>query len=248
MAMTIVGVDCATQPQNVGLARGSFENGVARVDEVVIGTNDNHIVDTVSGWVSSTQGALLAMDAPLGWPAGLGEALSSHKAGDHIPGEANRLFRRETDRFIRCKFNKQPLDVGADRIARTAHAALDLLHEIRTKTGKAVPLAWEAGLFTGVLAIEVYPAATLIAHDMQAPGYKRKDGWEARRGLVGKLGARIELLRDTARMEEDDDALDAAICVLAGADFLRGDVYGPEHLELARQEGWIWVREKGVSR
>jgi hypothetical protein len=53
----------------------------------------------------------------------------------------------------------------------------------------------------------------------KVPGYKRKDGQEARRELLNKLGDRIKLPRDTSIMEMNDDALDAANCLLAGADF-----------------------------
>jgi hypothetical protein len=49
-------------------------------------------------------------------------------------------------------------------------------------------------------------------------------------------------------LESSDDALDAAICVLAGLDFLRGEVYKPKDFPLAKEEGWIWVREvEGIS-
>jgi hypothetical protein len=40
-------------------------------------------------------------------------------------------------------------------------------------------------------------------------------------------------------MEENDDALDSAICVLAGADFLKGEVMGPTGMEIPRKEGGI---------
>jgi hypothetical protein len=133
--------------------------------------------------------------------------------------EANHLFRRLTDQFIKSKIGKQLLDVGADRIARTAHAALTLLDEIRIKIGEVIPLAWETGLQAGIFAIEVYPAATLIAHDISIPGYKRKENREARKTLLSDLRKRIDLPPDISLMENNDDALDAAICVLAGSDF-----------------------------
>jgi len=46
-------------------------------------------------------------------------------------------------------------------------------------------------------------------------------------------------------LEKNDDALDAAICVLAGADFLRGEAAEPPDIETARKEGWIWFRKPG---
>ena len=38
-------------------------------------------------------------------------------------------------------------------------------------------------------------------------------------------------------MSESADALDAAVCILAGADFVRGSVQAPEDTALAMREG-----------
>lgn len=243
MTTTLIGIDCATQPKNIGLALGFFENGKARIEEVRIGSNKMSIVDSVVDWISFGPTTLLAIDAPLGWPKNLGEELHTHEAGNPIQIETNLLFRRETDRFIKNRLGKQPLDVGADRIARTAHAALRLLGEIRERARKIVPLAWSLEMINGVYAIEVYPAATLLSRSINVPGYKHKDGLEPRKLLLKELRKHIELPTDISLMEKNDDALDAAICVLAGADFLRRDVYEPIDLELAKKEGWIWVQK-----
>jgi hypothetical protein len=45
---------------------------------------------------------------------------------------------------------------------------------------------------------------------------------------------------------KNDNILDAAVCALAGADFLRGETFEPEgelEKELAHREGWIWCRK-----
>jgi predicted RNase H-like nuclease len=244
MAVKLIGIDCAVQAKNAGLARGSFEGGSARIEEAILGGERTSIADAVAGWLSGAQHALIALDAPLGWPKALGAALHEHAAGDPMRVEPNQLFRRETDLFVKRQIGKQPLDVGADRIARTAQAALNLLDDIRELIGQAIPLAWKPGSASGVSAIEVYPAATLIAHDLQVRGYKRSDGQQARRELVRKLREHIGLPADVSLLEHSDDALDAAVCVLAGADFLRGEVYEPRDLELAKKEGWIWVQRK----
>jgi hypothetical protein len=52
----------------------------------------------------------------------------------------------------------------------------------------------------------------------------------------------VTLPADLSLMEEDDDVLDAVLCVLAGADFLSGQAYAPGDMPLARKEGWIWVK------
>jgi hypothetical protein len=78
--------------------------------------------------------------------------------------EPNELFRRATDDDIKLRLGKRPLDVGADRIARTAAAALKLLDRLRRETGRPIPLAWTPDEDPTWRAIEVYPVATRIAH------------------------------------------------------------------------------------
>lgn len=106
---------------------------------------------------------LLALDAPLGWPEELGRSLLQHRAGDPIESEPNRLFKRKTDAEIFRRLHKRPLEVGANLIARTAHAALGLLNNVRRLTGHDIPLAWDPTNLGRIAAIEVYPAATLLA-------------------------------------------------------------------------------------
>ena len=243
MTTTLIGIDCATQVKHIGIALGFFKNGKAQVDEVINVPSRTSIVDTITKWISLTPATLFSIDAPLGWPKHLGEILHFHEAGQQIIIEPKQLFRRETDLFIKREIEKQPLDVGADKIARTAHATLRLLGEIRERIGEPIPLVWEPGILSGVYAIEVYPAATLKAYGIKDTGYKGIVGLDERKQMLKQLREYIELPFDISLMENNDDAFDAAICILAGADFLRGDVYEPTDLELAKKEGWIWVKK-----
>jgi predicted RNase H-like nuclease len=243
MSIGIIGIDCSTQAKNIGLACGVLANGNARINVVTIGESKNDIVSMIARWAIQFESVLIALDAPLGWPMEIGKVLNSHEAGKSIETEPNQLFRRSTDRFIKTKIGKQPLDVGADRIARTAHAALSLLEKIREESGDPIPLAWEPRILKGIFAIEVYPAATLIAYDINVPGYKRKDGQDARSHLMEELGRYIQLPNDVSLLEKNNNVLDAVICVLAGKDFLRGDVFIPIDIEAAQKEGWIWVKK-----
>jgi predicted RNase H-like nuclease len=216
MATGIIGIDCATQSKNIGLACGFFEDGKTKIDEVAVGSNYVDLVGTVVEWTKRCESTLIALDAPLGWPMELGKALNMHEAGKPINIEPNQLFRRETDRFIKKMIGKQPLDVGADRIARTAYAALRLLEQIRKRTGDPISLAWEPTQLKGIKAIEVYPAATLLAHDIHVHGYKQKDNDEARNTIIAHLREFIEIPLETSLIEQNDDALDTVVCVLAG--------------------------------
>ena len=200
------------------------------------------LLDTLTGWLGTAERALLSIDAPLGWPSGMAAALVSHKAGEPLAGGAHAMFRRATDRFVRQRLGKQSLDVGADRIARTAFAALSMLDEIRKARSLPIPLAWDRD-FEGVAAIEVYPAATLRAHRIPDKGYKSAGGQAERAAVLDRLEQHFELRVDRMKLLANVDVLDASICVLAGLDFEAGAAMLPENIDEARSEGWIWVRD-----
>lgn len=245
---TIIGIDCATQPKKLGLARGRWDGQRGVVEQATLGSDVGVLAEAIAAWIEGP--TLIAIDAPLGWPVELGRALAQHRAGDGIAGDPNELFRRETDRVVKRMVGKTSLDVGADRIARTAHAALRLLSELRAHTGEVVPLAWDPAV-EGTMAIEVYPAATLAARSFVHRGYKGdpERSPAARRGLVEALRDEVGFTLDVERLIACDDILDAAVCVLAGADFLRGECVAPTDAELtvAQGEGWIWFRRPSVA-
>jgi len=253
MAVTIIGIDCAVSPRRTGLALGVFEKGRARVEQFVLGETQDSVIRTVDNWMArdparAPEGSphpLIVLDAPLGWPTALARVLPAHQAGAPVDTEANKMFRRLTDRVTKRETGKLPLDVGADRIARTARAALELLQDLRQRTGLEIPLAWKPGPLDEASAIEVYPAATLKVYGITNARYKRKREVEVRREMLEPLRELVDLPDDERLMLTNSDALDAVVCVLAGADFLRGDVIVPTDLDVARKEGWIWVRSPG---
>ena len=158
------------------------------------------------------------------------------------------MFRRLTDDVVAREVGKRSLDVGADRIARTAHAALSLLQRLRERTKQSIPLSWEPGCVEGATAIEVYPAATLAGRGLRHTGYKgaKEEAASVRRELVGQLATEVAFDGDaTEAMVASDHVLDAVICGLAASDFAAGQVIRPAEHDIVRREGWIWVR---VSR
>ena len=201
----------------------------------------------VASWLEGTPGALLAIDAPLGWPKQLGPSLVGHEAGGALTPKADVLFHRETDDAIERELKKRPLEVGANLIARTAHAALSFLEELRRLTGLTVPLAWDREERAPVSAIEVYPAATLRAHGIEAGEYKKASQIAGRQGILERLGAHVALPSDMRLLEASADALDAVVCVVAGADFLEGRAVSPTDRASARKEGWIWAPRPNVA-
>lgn len=242
MAVTLIGIDCATKDDKVGIARGNFRDGLCEVDEVLVCGKQSPLERTVTQWIPKEGRVLFALDAPLGWPAPMGRALIIHSAGQPIVESGNNLFRRYTDRFVKREIGQQSLDVGADRIARTALAALTLLAKLRETTGENIPIAWTPDFSCRVAAIEVYPAATLKTRGISPRGYKAANQSEARRTILLGIERDIEAKGGTDAMEKQADALDAALCVLAAADFLAGLAVPPDDERLAEKEGWIWVR------
>ena len=240
--LRIIGIDCATDAKNVGLALCTFTDGRPGIEEVTIGKTWSAIEEQVASWATSR--TLLALDAPLGWPAPLGESLHAHRAGAGFDQSPNAMFRRSTDDAIAERLRKRPLDVGADRIARTAHAALSFLERLRKLLDAPIPLAWEPAPIEAIVAIEVYPAGTLAARDLPHSGYKGSGdpASSLRRELTRAVGEQVSLgAPAAAEMARTDHALDAVLCVCAGLDFLAGDAVPPENLRLAKREGWIWV-------
>ena len=255
VATALVGVDCAVKPKKMGLAFGHLVDGCVRVDEARCARE--RTLEGVAGEIAEVlrneDRALVALDAPLGWPAEMARRLATHRAGEPIAGlEAHTMFRRTTDRLIAKKLGKTPLDVGADRIARTAFAALELLRHLRAKTDRAILLAWRPRHVEEVEAIEVYPAGTLTGRGISTTGYKAPAGSRERDTIVEALCEDRDLecsgaLKD--RMRESDHVLDAVLCLVAAADFVRGErLLEPADEAVARQEGWIWVRAPETER
>lgn len=230
--IALLGIDCATDPRKTGLALGELRSGVVHIIRCSTGTKNKPPAMVAVDWLQQHERALIALDAPLGWPKALGKQLSNHKAGRVIKIEANKLFRRMTDVEIKNRLGKQPLDVGSNWIARTAFTALKILYQIRQSTGRPIPLAWAIEEKEQWRAIEVYPAATRIAHGASDVG-----------GSLKGLGEFLNYSAVSSILKKSKDAVDAAVCTLAAADFLLGRAIAPLDKETAKVEGWIWAAE-----
>lgn len=246
MKTTLIGIDCATKEDKVGIALGQLSGESCQIDNVLVCSKESPLEYTLTQWILDGGRVLLAFDAPLGWPQPMGFTLKEHSAGQPIPVSGNLLFRRNTDLFIKAEIGQQSLDVGADRIARTALAALKLLANLRDALHEEVPLAWTPDFAHRVAAIEVYPAATLKARGLSPRGYKAVSDLEARRNIISKIRDEVELHVNVSLLERHADVLDAVICVCAAADFLTGRALQPTDRSLAEKEGWIWVRHPAL--
>ena len=237
-----------------------------RIKDACAGMVWNDMTKKLTGWIAEEKVALIALDAPLGWPVALRSSLQCHKAGEPLQrqkagkpvwslDEGDEIFYRQTELKIK-KCYKPPFAVGADKVARTAHAALLLLDELRKNTSENIRLAWDSNDLEETRAIEVYPAATLIAHvgkEAAQIGKKFKSLSEEKKfqKKKEKILAQLEnavCLNTNAKKKifaekRAQNALDAVLCVLAAADFVRGHAAPPEDRTLAEKEGWIWVKK-----
>lgn len=91
--------------------------------------------------------------------------------------------------------------------------------------------------------MEVYPAATLKAYGAICRGYKGSEAAKrVREALVRRFASSLaDVVQRQALVS--DHVFDAAICTIAGFDFLAGTCLKPRDQARARREGWIWVRD-----
>lgn len=239
----VIGIDCAAQHPNFGLAIGHCTSSTVEITKVTTGQPD--VPKILRQWMSDKRPLILAFDAPLGWPVVLGKTLKDHFAGNRLLESSDQLFHRSTDNFVREHVKKKPLEVGADKIARAAVRALWVIDDLREHTGNPLPLLWEPGVPHESGIIEVYPAATLKAHGLSDRGYKgsKVKHRDARKVLIACLSKILKFDLDTELLAASDDALDAAICVLAAADFANCSVHLPPDEMVAKKEGWIWFHK-----
>lgn len=245
--MTIVGVDCATKNRRTGLAFASIgPDGALTVNECFVAEATPSVAAQIHAGLSGLESVLIALDAPLGWPAVFGKELAKHTAGKALAAESDSLFRRRTDLVVKERLGKAPLEVAANFLARTAVVALQTLEELSRLLDTDISLAWHPRQ-GGMAALEVYPAGTLRAY--QRMGFiSQTDGTEqSKRSLLRKLQrvGRLEVQPGVIKAAANEHALDSVLCCLAALDFLEGRSIGPgsEDMDLVRKEGWIWVRD-----
>lgn len=230
----------------MGLALGQLSvDGAVRVERATLGTAGESAVATVASWIGCKGRFVLALDAPLGWPVALTRVLRGHRAGEPFRRPASQVLRRATEQAIADHLGRLPREVGADRVARTAVHALDTLAHLRTAAERPIPMAWCQREDSG--AIEVHPSSTLRAHGLAVSAYRGPSikARACRRDVVRALSQWVELGMSRELLVDDPHLLDAAISVLAAADFASARCLAPPDARLARREGWIWVRASG---
>ncbi len=193
----IVGIDCAAQDENIGITYSEWKGvGKFQIKEVYQGFCYCKLFDYIKKNATPNGEELeflIAFDAPLGWPQGLGEFLCEQSAGNPdfpidftYDAKADCLFTRATDRIVKKRMVKEngkagvlPLSVGADKIARASFKALEIINNLRNFIQAEFQvdkfsLTWthDAKKIPKFSMIEVYPAATLFSWNKTFKGYK----------------------------------------------------------------------------
>ena len=244
---TVIGVDMATEPRKTAVSVARPVTTGLVVEDSFVPLSGEELVRRLTGEMAAANRVLLAIDAPLGWPAAFSQILSTHHAGSPIPCDRDVFFARETDHFVARELGKNPLAVGSNYIARTAHAALSLLEQLRLEASCALQMGWQPRFPGPEAVIEVYPAGTLASRGLPASGYKGPRMRLERERILAAVRRDVDVKVSAASIVTSDHVLDSVLCVLAGIDFLEGRCPAPTDGELARKEGWIWVARPEVE-
>ncbi len=242
--MNLIGLDAASDRKRFGFAVGKLHGSTVKIENVglLAGRGRVGALQNIAKLIESTSEGLIAIDAPMGWPEAVGPMLAHHMAGQPLAVTKNALFRRKSEiRLREIRGGPRPMEVAADQIARAAHEGLTVLGELRSITGKEIPLAWDFD-HDDWSVIEVYPAATLFAHEAPFQRYKEPDQLPQRERIADSVR---DVMPDLEKyVDAPIDAFDACLCLLAAADFRWGKSVGPaeKDRETAAKEGWIWAR------
>lgn len=239
------GVDLSTSKHGTGVCRLTWDGGMDLDRETGLSLDD----------VLDKPFAAAAVDVPFGWPVDFVLAVSEwsgRRDADAKPSSSliadgyllagERLRFRTTDRFVRKAARHLPdapsggwpqgLSVTKDMITGTA------LHGMYVLGSRYPPLVFgQAHANTPGHVVEAYPAAALIAWNIDAGSYKGKDGRSARGRILSSLEREasslagvIEDHRDA--LLESDDLLDAFICALVARAWHLGHTWLPHHPEV----------------
>lgn len=247
MHRTYVGIDLAAQPRRTGLAMLREDGEHCVLDQVTVGAEDDALVDAVAGATKA------GVDVPLGWPRRFVQLLAAHAVHElPTPESTGDDWRRDhamraTDRVVHRRTGLTPLSVATDRIAHPALRWAGIEARLRDR---GLDVARDG---SGALC-EVYPAAALQIWGLTHRGYKGVKNQVPRTALVDTLSARLSSLDWNGHRglcATEDDALDAVLAALIAREVDHGRAIPPEAegLELARQEGWIWLpraRSSGI--
>lgn len=218
----IIGIDCAADPKDIGVAFARQDGERLSIESVGFGASRGEdrterlkrLATHIHDRISSDAPTILSLDAPLGWPQTMTTTLWAHHAGSSDgfddDADADRFFRRSTDRFVVDKTGKTPIEVGANLIARVTHTALRLLAMIGARQKLLMPYEPPASSgASNALAqvIEVYPAlaAPFFVCGKEAPSKRKtKIGAKMRKSANPRHIYWRNLARAVRSLKEED--------------------------------------------
>jgi predicted nuclease with RNAse H fold len=253
----IVGIDWATEKKNRAMVVLELtDGGRFSVREVRPSVDDDAVILACK----ERSHTVVAVDTPFGWPSEFSRFVSRWRprAGEPAAPEPEQFRLRRTDRVVRDEAPKEPLSVAADRIAMGARLWASLV----VKGGLWERIDVEGCLQAdGPTIVEVYPGASALTLGKGRPAvadeasYKRDAN--TRRNLLRHIAPLVNV--DIGGWEDDivsrggdSDETDAFLAAVTGAVYLSdlGNLGvcprwrirrpGPEELEAARTEGWIF--------
>ena len=159
----IIGLDWATEDARRAVAAVDVQGDRAALVHLERCSRRKPALTIVGDLLANSDQALLAIDAPLGWPVGMRTGLETHVAGQLVCVGPAEMFARATDRLVRERLKYRPMEVGANLIARVAHSALVFLDQLRKTSRRPIPLLWSATVARQSRSIRRRPSASVAA-------------------------------------------------------------------------------------
>jgi predicted nuclease with RNAse H fold len=245
-----LGIDLSADEKKTAAATIEWAEGAAAVTEIVLGLDDAALVKQLQNAECS------GIDAPLGWPRAMADAVYRHSHSGEWPGLQKTAFRyRCTDRAVvervKAKTGRplNPLSVSSNLIAITTWRIAEVRESLFERSGSRFALDGSDDVF------EVYPAAALALWGIDRKGYKGTDSAakDRRSVLVQALEKAAPWLswngetRDLAI--ETDHSLDAVLASLVTRAANQGLTLQPTDTqrEAALAEGWIHLPQGDLS-
>jgi predicted nuclease with RNAse H fold len=258
--MLIAGLDLAAEPKGTALAVIDWSPGRAELVSLILGIDDDAIIDAVSDCPK------FGIDCALGWPIAFVEFLNQHSniGGPHQNFDGGiesrrRLAYRETDRQVREATGRWPLSVSTDRLGMTAIRCAGLLSKLTAANAARTSDSTGASGASRTLdassaspnsidrsgsgqVVEIYPGASLRLWGFDTAGYRNSP--EIRARLLSDIQAAapwLVLERFAELMINSCDAFDAVIAALAARSAFLGHFEGPnpDQRQHAQIEGWV---------
>jgi predicted RNase H-like nuclease len=270
--MKIIGFDCAAQMDKVGITYSEFTANKWKIEKILPKANYDKFLKKIEYFKEREEEVLLCFDTPLGYPQKMVAYLNKLTAGKADLGNefnyddhSREYFRRRTDILVKNELGITPLEIGADKLARSTLRTFEIINRINKILNGELSLAWDNKNLSQYSMIEVYPKATLVGLKKFA-GYqfpvgrkkkpKQKNYMSFKKDIDAKKKVLKIILKECTNPEDIDipekikpkfeHGFDSLICAFTGKKFIDGKLNSPSDFGLDNdmKEGWIWTKLK----